>query len=156
MTRRVLVGSSPVTKEIVEAGSLGYETCILDRVEKEVTPEKESSTSASSGSETSVSRKKTRYVEQGVDELLHMKMLESIIDYEPSTVVLASGDGAPAEFSMGFFHVILRYLMLGWTVEVVAFRNNLNKNYRDAAFRRKWGNKFRLILLDDYAEELLM
>lgn len=147
--KKVLVGSSPLTREIFEAREMGYETSILERVEKE--PQQ----TASSGSETPGNTKRKRKVEQAVDEILHLKILESVLDYPPSTVVLASGDGAAGEYSQGFFKMIERCLVRGWFVEVVSFTENLNGIYSQKAFRKKWKGKFKTVALDHFAEELL-
>lgn len=94
--------------------------------------------------------------EQGVDELLHMKMLESLVDtQEPATIVLASGDAAEAEYSGGFFKNVERALMKGWKVELVSWSAGLSREYRSPAFLKKWHDKFTIIELDDFSEELL-
>lgn len=97
-----------------------------------------------------------KWVEQGVDELIHLKMLESIVDADkPSTMVLATGDAAVAEYSGGFFKMVERALKKGWTVEIVAWSLGISRQYRDPAFRRHWGEKFRIVELDDFAEDLI-
>ncbi|KAF9540835.1 hypothetical protein EC957_003698 [Mortierella hygrophila] len=72
--------------------------------------------------------------EQGVDELLHLKMLETLLDHEPSTIVLATGDGGDSEFGGGgFYAVIKRALNRGWHVEVVSWEDQLSGVYLDLA-----------------------
>ena len=94
--------------------------------------------------------------EQGVDELLQMKLLESLIDTaEPTTIVLASGDAAEAEYSGGFLKNAERALARGWKVEIVAWNHGLSKDYRDREFVKRWDGKFKIIELDDFAEEML-
>lgn len=97
-----------------------------------------------------------RMIEQGVDEILHMKMLESIVDAErPSTMVLATGDAAAAEYSPGFQAMVLRALNKGWRVELISWSKSISSHYTKKAWTDQWGDKFRIIFLDDYAEELL-
>lgn len=110
-----------------------------------------------SGSETNTPQyAPPAMVEQCVDEILHLKMMESIVDYEtPSTLVLATGDAAAAEYSGGFQRMAQRALMKGWTVELVTWRKGLNGRYVHYEWTRTWGEKFKIIYLDDYAEELL-
>ncbi|CAG8582316.1 4097_t:CDS:10 [Diversispora eburnea] len=62
--------------------------------------------------------------EQCVDELLHLKILESLLDYKaPATLVLASGDGKDAEYFQGGFHkCIIKALERGWKVEVISWQ----------------------------------
>jgi hypothetical protein len=80
-----------------------------------------------------------KWVEQGVDEILHLKMCQSIIDTEvPSTMVLATGDGAVAEMSDGFLAHVERALKKGWKVELVSWGQQINGGYRKRQFRAKW------------------
>jgi hypothetical protein len=160
--KRVLVGSKPLVPAIAEAEACGYEINLLDRVMKarETSPRKKkdhnggnTTSGPSSGSETSVPQ---RLVEQAVDEILHLKMLESLIDApKPATIVLATGDAAEAEYSEGFMKMVERALEKGWKVELVAFKRNMSFAYRQRAFKQKWAGSFRPIFLDDYREELL-
>ena len=84
--KRILVGSDNFPA-IQEAKEVGYETNILERVHKakELTPrQKRYSNGAgvtSSGSETTaVMYAPEKWVEQAVDEILHLKILESVVD----------------------------------------------------------------------------
>ncbi|KAJ5168026.1 uncharacterized protein N7482_003620 [Penicillium canariense] len=160
--KRVLVGSDRLPS-IDEAEKLGYEANILDRVHKvkHTTPRPfkfrkpaEVVTRTASGPET-VGVSGERWVEQGVDEILHLKMLESIVDTdEPATIVLATGDAAAAEYSGGFMRMVERALQRGWSVELVSFSQVTSYAYRRKEFRTKWGQRFRLLELDAYVEEL--
>lgn len=97
-----------------------------------------------------------RWHEQGVDEMLHLHMLESIVDYNtPSTMVLGTGDAAIAEFSGGFKEQVERALNRGWKVELVAFNKSIANAYKHSKFVSKWQDQFRIIELDQYAEYLL-
>lgn len=162
--KRVLVGSDRFAT-IDEAEKIGYETNILDRVQKVKyqtprqvkyrRPNAASSADTSGSSETN-SRPGERWVEQGVDEILHLKILESVIDTEePATIVLATGDAAEAEYSGGFMRMVERALQRGWNIELVSFWQITSYAYRKKEFRAKWRARFRLIKLDDYIEELL-
>lgn len=155
--RKILVGSTPITPVITDAQTLGYECSLLEKIDKEATsPRKKSSGSSGSSSESTGLRKTVmRKGEQAVDEVLNMKVLESLLDYPPSTVVLATGDGAVGEFSEGFFKTVERALSRGWSVELVSFSSNTNKSYMDKRFRQRWGNKFIIIPLDYFVDELL-
>jgi hypothetical protein len=97
-----------------------------------------------------------RVTEQGVDEILHMKMLESIVDSkQPSTIVLATGDAAEAEYSGGFLKNVERALSKGWKVELVAWGHSMSYAYRSEHFLEKWKHQFTIIDLDEFSEELL-
>ncbi|MBV35067.1 MAG: hypothetical protein CMP47_06355 [Rickettsiales bacterium] len=170
--KRVLVGSDKYAA-IQQAKSIGYETNILERVHKakELTPRqrKYHSTGETSGSETNTSsfqmlgpstptptHAAEKWVEQAVDEILHLKILESLIDAEkPSTIVLATGDAAEAEYSGGFLRMVERALEKGWSVELVSFKMNTSSLYKRKEFRAKWGPMFKWVELDPYVEFLI-
>ena len=160
--KRVLVGSDNFPA-IQEAKLLGYETNILDRVHKakELTPRQRryhnANGATSSGSETTAAMyAPEKWVEQAVDEILHLKILESVVDAEqPSTIVLATGDAAEAEYSQGFLKMVERALGKGWKVEVCSFKKNISGAYRKKEFRTRWGSMFKIIEMDDFVEELV-
>ncbi|KAI4126204.1 MAG: hypothetical protein LQ338_003862 [Usnochroma carphineum] len=170
-SKRVLVGSDNIDA-IDEAKRIGYETNILDRVlkAKELTPRQKkfssrgngtgtgNGTSGGSGSETTAAAvfAKEKWVEQAVDEILHLKILESVVDAkEPSTMVLATGDAAEAEYSQGFLRMVERALEKGWKVELVSFRKSTSAMYKRKEFRAKWKGRFSIVELDEFLEELL-
>lgn len=77
--------------------------------------------------------------EQCVDELLHLKMLETILDHEPAVMVLATGDGGDSEFGgEGFYGVIKRALGRGWHVEIVSWKDQLSGVYIELAQEYKY------------------
>ena len=169
--KRVLVGSDrfPVVQQ---AKSIGYETNILERVHKakelkstlhakKIRPGKAAGSgreTGGSGSETNVAVQKAaeKWVEQAVDEILHLKILESLVDAErPGTIVLATGDAAEAEYSGGFMRMVVRALEKGWMIELVSFRLNTSSAYLRNEFRGRWGKMFRWIMLDEWVEFLI-
>lgn len=174
--RRVLVGSMPPANNrgtspkrldhMVEAEKCGYELNILDRVLKSKDPSPKwkrrggngcgyGTSGQSSGSETTTANLRVM-AEQGVDEILHMKLLESLVDTEqPSTIVLASGDAAEAEYSGGFLRNVERALAKGWDVEIVAWSAGLSSEYRLLQSSNKHKGQFTIIELDSFSEELL-
>ena len=163
-SKRVLVGSDRFAA-IDEGEKLGYETNILDRVHKiKQTTRRQAKLNKKAprvGSQEAVSSSEMneaageRWVEQGVDEILHLKILESLLDTDkPATIVLATGDAAEAEYSGGFMKMVERALQRGWTVELVSFSQVTSQAYRRKEFRAKWGDQFKMIALDEYIEEL--
>ncbi|WPH00188.1 Hypothetical protein R9X50_00301100 [Acrodontium crateriforme] len=179
VAKRVLAGSLPHLPAFDKAKAVGYECSILEKVYKarELTERQiffkdqergnASSSSAKalangigssgSGSETTTPQyAPARMIEQGVDEILHLKILESVVDYDkPSTIVLATGDAAQAEYSQGFMAMVERALKKGWKVELVSWSANISMMYRKKEWAKAWGEQFKVIFLDDYAEELL-
>ena len=161
--KRVLVGSDkfPI---IQQAKQIGYETNILERVHKvkELTPRQKkfrnggNASGPSSGSEGNTTGQPEKWVEQAVDEILHLKILESLIDAQlPSVIVLATGDAAEAEYSAGFMRMVERALEKGWRVELVSFKLNTSGAYRRKEFRVKWGKMFKWVQLDEFVEDLI-
>ncbi|CAE6997572.1 hypothetical protein CFE70_000513 [Pyrenophora teres f. teres 0-1] len=119
-----------------------------------------SGSGSGSDSETGAPTPKTpsapKWVEQGVDEILHLKMCQSIIDCEvASTMVLATGDGAVAEMSDGFLAHVERALKRGWKVELISWGQQINSGYRKRQFRAKWAEQFTIIELDQFLEDLI-
>ena len=176
VSKRVLAGSLPLVPAFEMARAVGYELNILDKVfkakEVKISPKGKSKNSTkqspsiynqSSGSESvgtgknaSLVNVSEKWVEQGVDEILHLKILESVVDVEkPTTMVLGTGDGAVAEYSQGFFAMVERALRKGWNVELVSWGHNIGFVYKKRSFRSTWGERFRIIELDKYAMELL-
>lgn len=170
--KRIVVGSDNFPA-MLEAKQIGYETNILDRVHKakELTPRQkrfsnsngnsgpgggQSGTGSGSETTTTVQYAPEKWVEQAVDEILHLKMMESVVDAEePSTMVLATGDAAEAEYSGGFLKMVERALGKGWSIELASFKHNTSGAYKRRDFRQKWGEKFKVIELDDFVEVLL-
>ena len=186
VAKRVLVGSFPEVPAFVTARKVGYQVSLLDKVYKarELTERQiyfkdqdalrnskrngakasgpPASHSPQGGSETTTGKERepqfapAKMIEQGVDEILHLKILESIVDTEePATMVIATGDAAQAEYSDGFMAMAERALKKGWKVELVSWSANISKMYLRSQFREQWGENFKTVFLDDFAEELL-
>lgn len=170
--KRIVVGSDNFPA-MLEAKQIGYETNILDRVHKakELTPRQkrysnlngnngsgggQSGTGSGSETTTAVQYAPEKWVEQAVDEILHLKMMESVVDAdEPSTMVLATGDAAEAEYSGGFLKMVERALGKGWKIELASFSRNTSMSYKRNDFRQRWGERFKIVDLDDFVEVLL-
>ncbi|KAF7550084.1 hypothetical protein G7Z17_g5948 [Cylindrodendrum hubeiense] len=98
-----------------------------------------------------------RYVEDMVDETLQIRIGESVMKYfdEPGTLILATGDARPAKFSDGFFTYAERALKMGWNVEVVSWKASLSGAWTNPAWAKPWGDRFRVIELDGFLDDLL-
>ncbi|KAF1985869.1 hypothetical protein K402DRAFT_297234, partial [Aulographum hederae CBS 113979] len=174
VSKRVLVGSCPPMLEAFEvAKALSYELNILEKVHKvrELTDRQKYfqsrggrrnrltgsgyDTGRSSDEATGLKHGQAKWVEQGVDEILHLKMSLSILDAAyPGTMVLATGDGAQSEYSGGFLQMVERALEFGWNVELVTWQRNTSEQYR-GPFLKKWSHRFKIIYLDPYLDFLL-
>lgn len=102
---------------------------------------------------------------QAVDELVNMKMLESLLDYTPSpssappTLVLVSGDAKNAEFNpSGFLGCVRRALDRGWNVEVMSFASTTSAAWamEQAKPRDDGRGSLRIVDLEKFAEELVL
>ena len=173
VAKKVIAGSlssnpgAKIPEYMPKAESLGYEMNILQRVTRTV-PLRAGNTrrsfgpftgdSSTSGPESSGDDSRpylSKQGEQGVDEVLHLKILQSVVDCRhPGTIVLATGDGARAEYSDGFKAHMERALVSGWHVELYSWSHNLSSEWKSSTFTKKWGDKFRVTTLDSCAEEL--
>jgi hypothetical protein len=155
VAQKCLVGSNPLVQPVAMAQTLGYQVSILEPVvdsRMNIRP----AYSSDSATRTPAREKKR---EQAVDEILHLKILECILDVtEPGIIVLATGDAAPAEFSPegGFLKCIQRALKRGWDVELVCWRKSMSRLWREKAFRSEFGSRFKVIQLDDFVDELVL
>ncbi|KAJ7074363.1 hypothetical protein C8F01DRAFT_1100282 [Mycena amicta] len=104
---------------------------------------------------------KIRYREQGVDELLQLKLHQALaaLDGPPpegATIVLATGDGNVGQFNEdGFLGPVRTALKKGWRVELYAWEEGLSR-----AWMREFGEwaktgQFRVVGLEQFAGELV-
>ncbi|KAI0836792.1 hypothetical protein F5Y06DRAFT_94585 [Hypoxylon sp. FL0890] len=177
--KRVLAGSTHTCSAkdprmywpdyFLEAEKLGYKMNIFSRVQtrkqkrRGYTPPGNSSYEArclspedSSGDDGTGVAYEVRNGEQGVDENLHLNMMNSMLDHlnYPGTMVLATGDAAEAEFSGGFLKYATRALDNGWKLELVTWKRAISSAWTNSDFLEKYKGRFRIIFLDDFFEEL--
>jgi hypothetical protein len=111
---RVLAGSVPPGNDALwrYAQELSYDTDLLQRVETE----------------------DGRFAEQGVDELLHLKIANVLLDADDAEVlVLATGDGRLSGYNTSFPLQAQRALKRGWRVEVWSWREGLSNAFSSLA-----------------------
>lgn len=90
------------------ARDLGYNTDLLRRVELD----------------------DGRMGEQAVDELLHLKIANTLLDNDGEhELVIASGDGALSDFNTSFITQAERALRRGWTVRVWSWTAQMSTRY---------------------------
>lgn len=131
---KVLAGSVPPScKALWEyARAHGYDTDLLQRIERD------------DGS----------ICEQGVDEVLHMKIANAVLDYSaPQTLVVATGDGKLSDFGTGFPSQIERALRHGWQAKLWSWGMTLNEK-RYKKIEDDSGGKFTIKMLDRYYRSL--
>ncbi|KAL4263220.1 hypothetical protein AB1N83_007228 [Pleurotus pulmonarius] len=102
-----------------------------------------SSPSSFTGNRSNSQPQKIRYREQGVDELLQLKLSQVLLRTEApipgSTIVLATGDGNAGQFNEeGFVEPVRIALQRGWKVELYAWEDGLSRTWR-----REFGDSTR-------------
>ncbi|KAJ7620981.1 hypothetical protein FB45DRAFT_980637 [Roridomyces roridus] len=110
---------------------------------------------------------KIKYREQGVDELLQLKLHQALaaLDGPPplgATIVLATGDGNVGQFNEdGFLGPVRTALKKGWRVELYAWEEGLSRSWM-----REFGDytkplegettgRFQIVGMEQFAGELL-
>lgn len=162
-------------KHMKDAAGMGYAMKIMERVLKEKSPPKHYNTKGTGGyssifetvhhftatsADDSTGDNAPLYAagkngEQGVDEGLHVEMLSAILDHDPGVMVLATGDGAEAEFSQGFKAYAIKAMKNGWDIEVCAWKKTISSAWSEPAFLAEWGDQIRIIHLDPFLDELV-
>jgi hypothetical protein len=88
-------------------------------------------------------------VEQGVDELLHLKIANVLLDSDgPEALVLGTGDGRVSTFGTGFALQAQRALRRGWNVEVWSWREQLSSAFQKLS--DQFEGRLRIHELDRY------
>jgi hypothetical protein len=116
-------------------------------------------TQSSSSSGTSGSTR-VRYREQGVDELLQLKLHQAIADVDDppadATIVLATGDGGAGQFSeQGFLGPVRTALKKGWRVELYAWEEGLSRAWMREFGEGPYRDRFRIIGLEQFGQDLM-
>ncbi|MEQ1564650.1 MAG: NYN domain-containing protein [Myxococcota bacterium] len=109
-TTRILGGSIPPGHDALwdAARTHGYGTDLLLKIEKD----------------------DGRLGEQGVDEVLHLKIANALLDHDPpQTLVLVTGDGSTSEFQTSFAAQVKRASRRGWHVEVWSWKEQLSGRF---------------------------
>lgn len=108
---RVLAGSVPPGNDALwdYARAAGYDTDLLNKIERD----------------------DGRFGEQAVDEMLHLKIANALLDHEaPQTLVLVTGDGKVSDFGTSFPLQAERALKRNWNVEVWSWTEQLSQAFR--------------------------
>lgn len=124
---RVLAGSVPPGNDVLwdHARAAGYDTDLLQKVERD----------------------DGRFGEQAVDEMLHLKIANALLDHEaPQTLVLVTGDGKVSDFGTSFPRQAERALRRGWDVEVWSWTEQLSQSFR--ALSRQFPQRLHVKPLD--------
>lgn len=101
-----------------------------------------------------------KYREQGVDELLQLKLHQAIADVDTppldATIVLATGDGNVGQFNEeGFLGCVRTALKKGWRVELYAWEGGLSRSWKREFLDGPYKDKFTIIGLSKFGPDLL-
>lgn len=157
-----VVPGKPQPRYVQQLRDLGYHVDLRDRKRvadgvKLPCRRRPGAGASSSSDEMPAATGSVRYVEDLVDETLQTRIAESVMEYfeKQGTLVLATGDAQPAKYSDGFFAYAERALKMGWHVEVASWKNSLSSHWESSEWAAKWADRFRIIELDDFVDELL-
>ncbi len=130
---RVLAGSGPADSNSLwtYAAQAGYDTDLLRRVERD----------------------DGRIGEQGVDEILQLKIANALLDHEPpQRLVVCTGDARDSGFGTSFKAQIERALRRGWQVRLWSWRDQLSDRFRNLVERSQ--GEMTISYLDGYYREV--
>jgi len=103
---------------------------------------------------------RVRYREQGVDELLQLKLHQAIADVDVvppnATIVLATGDGNVGQFNEeGFLGCVRTALKKGWRVELYAWEGGLSRSWKREFGEGPYRHRFSIHGLSKFGQDLL-
>lgn len=103
---------------------------------------------------------RVRYREQGVDELLQLKLHQAIADVDAvppnATIVLATGDGNVGQFNEeGFLGCVRTALKKGWKVELYAWEGGLSRSWKREFGEGPHRHRFSIHGLSKFGQDLL-
>jgi len=125
----MLAGSVPPGNEALweAAREAGFDTTLLRRVDNDT----------------------GRLVEQGVDEVIHLKIANLLLDAdEPGVIVLATGDGKATAQGSSFTQQVRRAAKRGWQVEIWSWANALSPTLRNT--RAEFPKNIKIFKLDEW------
>jgi hypothetical protein len=131
---KIMAGSVPPECDELwaYARTLGFQTDLLKRVESSP----------------------MTHQEQAVDEILHMKMANAILDFDgEQTMILLSGDSANSEYDTSFPSQLKRALKKKWSVEVYSASMCISQSKYQPLFD-EFGEKIKIFDLDPYYFQL--
>lgn len=122
-----------------------------------IRPSISGSQASGAGTPTNV---RIRYREQGVDELLQLKLHQAIADVDVpppnATIVLATGDGNVGQFNEdGFLGPVRTALKKGWRVELYAWAEGLSKAWMREFGEGPYKDRFRIIDMETFGVDLM-
>ena len=157
----------------------GYEVSLLQRVPRAVLPPTPAPTALPNPNPVTAPPPPdlplVQQKEQAVDELVHLKILQSLLEPAPlplpaladldasnrPTLVFVTGDANASEYNPeGFLGCAVKALVRGWDVEVVSFGGALSDRWATVMGKSRVGKKgsgvLRVVDLEGWGEELVL
>jgi hypothetical protein len=94
-----------------------------------------------------------QWQEQCVDEILHLEIATSMLESDPGTMVIATGDGARAGHSKGFAHYAEMALRKGWKIELFSFKDSRHSIWNQ--LKKSYKGQVSMITGEDFFEYLM-
>lgn len=101
--------------------------------------------------------------ENGVDDLLHEKITNTLLLESPGYIIIATGDGKKGDYTNNsFYNICIEALTLGWYVTIVSWKKQISKRYTlgeelyDLLKDVNMKDKFNILYLDNYVEKLIL
>jgi len=105
------------------------------------------------GCETNLLRRIEEKGEQAVDEVLHLKMANLLLDNpHPEILAVLSGNGHTSDYATSFPEQVRRALDRGWSVEIYSWNCSMSHKVYDPILKKYPKAKF--INLDDHYYDL--
>lgn len=154
------LGSAPSSKTHMRGRSTENISTDSDRAAGSISVSVSGSAARAVAGPSGTTTTRIRYREQGVDELLQLKLHQAIAATDPpppnATIVLATGDGNVGQFNEeGFLGPVRLALQRGWKIELYAWEEGLSRAWKRAFSDGPWKERFRIIKMEDFAEDLL-
>jgi hypothetical protein len=95
-----------------------------------------------------------RLVEQGVDEAIHLRISNILLDAdEPGTIVIATGDGAQGIQGCSFTDQVVRAAKHDWKVEVWSWQSQLSQRLRNT--RLRFPGQVKILKFDEWYRSIV-
>ena len=100
--------------------------------------------------------------EKGVDEVLHLNIIQTILCKCPGYITICTGDGRSSDYTKhSIYDICIKALEFGWKVTIVSWRNQLNKKYiqgpelNNILKNSTIKSNYNLLYLDDFVDQII-
>jgi len=164
-TRKISGGTSTESELSTSVNSVGFSQAFVRSLGSAhltvpINGSSNDNSNGSGGPPPPASTTRVRYREQGVDELLQLKLHQAIADVDvpppKATIVLATGDGNVGQFNEdGFLGPVRTALKKGWNVELYAWEEGLSKAWMREFGEGPFKERFKIIGMEQFGADML-